>query len=62
MFHSVGLPLGIPLSDDESCDGDWGSLDVPWVNICGVGTWEGVCTKCTNDEIIFLIGQILAES
>ena len=29
LLHGVGFPLGVTLSDDDSCDGDGGSLSVP---------------------------------
>ena len=62
MLRGVGFPLGVTISDDESCNGDQGSLADPKVNICGAGTREGVCTKCTKNEKIFSIDIILAES
>ena len=54
LLCGTGLPLGVILSSYESCDGDGGSLAVPWViNVCGAGT---------GHEKIFSIAQTSAKS
>ena len=46
----LGNILGFTNSDDESCDGDGGSLILPYENIGEAGT-----RKCTGNYNIFLL-------
>ena len=61
LLRGVGLTIGVTIYDEESWDGYGGSIDIPLVNINGVGTREGVCTKCTGEErILVLVGDAWA--
>ena len=62
LLLGVGFPLDFPLYAYESCDGDGGTTAVPRKNTGEAGTGEGVRTKCTSDDNIFSIAQILSES
>ena len=62
LLGGVRLPLGVTPSTEKSFNGDWGSLDVPQVNIHGEGTKKGICTNYNDDDNIFSISGILAES
>ena len=54
--------LGATLYADESCDGDGGSIFIPYKNVGEAGTGGDVCTKCIGDVNIFSIEQISSES
>ena len=53
--------LGVTRYDDESCNGDRGSLALSYNNI--VEAFTGACTgACTGDANIFYIAKIFSES
>ena len=54
--------LGVMLSADESCNGDRGSIALPYKHIGEMGTVGGVCIKCTDTVNICYIAQVSAES
>ena len=59
-LHGLGFTLGVTLSDYESCDGDEGSLALPYKNIGEAGTRGCVCTKYTSNNNISSTEPILA--
>ena len=56
-LRGLGIPVGVTLSYNESCNNDGGSLALPCENIGEVGTRE-----CTGNFNIFSIAKIFAES
>ena len=57
LTRGFGITLGVMLSTDESCDGDRGSLELPYENIGKMGIGE-----CTGDANISFVAKILALS
>ena len=53
--------LGFTLNDDESCDGNRGSLALPCQNI-GEACTRACTGACTGDANIFYIAKIFSES
>ena len=56
-MRGLGIPLGVTLSVDESCDVDGGSFAIQYKNIGELDTVE-----FTFNANIFSIAQILPES
>ena len=59
LLCGLAYSLGVTLYDDESCDGERGSLVLPYKNISEACT-EACTRACTGDANIFSMAQILA--